>query len=130
MVRLKLNMGKQWKQQGPEDQFVLQLFKDKKINKKTSARELKSRYPLIFGEFSEDVVRNHLTTLKRFEGICEYSFFKNISFLIIFFIQRFRNHSSKSRGNTSRNSPKYRIRSSISSIRRTGYESIKPTTCS
>lgn len=69
-------MGKQWKQHGPEDQFVLQLLREKKINKSTSPKELKNDILLFLESSPKTWYEIILITLKRVEGICEYSLFK------------------------------------------------------
>jgi hypothetical protein len=62
-------MSKQWRSGGEEDKFVINLIKDGKVTKKTSAADLKSWHPTIFGEFNDQVVRNHLHVLKLAKGL-------------------------------------------------------------
>lgn len=60
---------KQWKNGGEHDKFVEKLIKQGKINKYTKPGSLKASYPAMFADFSSNVVRNHLSALKRSNGL-------------------------------------------------------------
>lgn len=60
---------KQWKQDGEQDKFIKNLIKQGKINKFTKPSSLASDYPAVFGEFSPNVIRNHLNIVKRNCGL-------------------------------------------------------------
>ncbi|KAJ6648088.1 hypothetical protein Bhyg_03313 [Pseudolycoriella hygida] len=58
-----------WKNDGEEDKFIVKLIKQGKVHKLTSPAFLKSTYPVVFGAFSLNVIRNHLNALKRNSGL-------------------------------------------------------------
>lgn len=65
--------SKQWRKNGDEDKAVINLIKRGKVTKRTSATDLQKMNPILFGSFSEQVVRNHLSELKRANGVfCKY----------------------------------------------------------
>lgn len=65
--------GKCWKSGGPEDKFIIKLIQKKEITKKTKPSFLKDNYPDRFGDFSLQVIRNHLNELKRTNGLyCKF----------------------------------------------------------
>lgn len=59
----------QWKTGGDEDKFLQKLIKKGKITKSTKPASLKADYPLIFADFTPNVIRNHLTLVKRAHGM-------------------------------------------------------------
>ncbi|KAJ6634577.1 hypothetical protein Bhyg_13151 [Pseudolycoriella hygida] len=65
------NMGKtkQWKKNGEQDKFILKLMRNGKINKDTKPVTLQKDHPALFGDFSTNVIRNHLNMLKMSYGI-------------------------------------------------------------
>ena len=60
---------KTWTNGGDEDKYVIKLIKDGKVTKNTKPKDLVSNYPKMFGDFSSNVVRNHLNALKRSNGL-------------------------------------------------------------
>lgn len=62
-------MGKVWKNGGQEDQVIKKLIRSGKINKYTKPSSLKNNYVRTFGDFSLNVIRNHLNLLKMSEGL-------------------------------------------------------------
>lgn len=60
---------KQWKVGGKEDEMVEKLINEGAIGNSTTASALKLKNPLVFGSFSDNVVRNHLTDMKRKHGL-------------------------------------------------------------
>lgn len=63
---------KNWRKNGEEDKHVMGLIKKGLINKDTTPMYLKKKFPEIYGAHSEQVIRNHLTDIKRDNGIyCE-----------------------------------------------------------
>lgn len=60
---------KQWKAGGEEDKFIEKLISQGKINKYTKPSFLKEKNPAMFNQFSANVVRNHLSMLKRNNGL-------------------------------------------------------------
>lgn len=64
-----------WKKGGDEDQKVIHLIKKGKITKETTPAFLTKNYPEIFEKFSDQVLRNHLSELKRANGIyCKFNY--------------------------------------------------------
>ncbi|KAJ6639446.1 hypothetical protein Bhyg_12191 [Pseudolycoriella hygida] len=61
--------GHHGKNKTVEDKFLLKLVKKGKINKSTKPASLKSEHPTVFGEFSTNVIRNHLALIKRSSGM-------------------------------------------------------------
>lgn len=64
-----MGKNKQWKQNGPEDKLLNTLIKDGKINKHTKISTLKAEHPSVFGSFTDQVMRNHLSIAKRSHGL-------------------------------------------------------------
>ena len=60
---------KVWKDGGVEDKFILKLIKQGKVHKNTKPKQLVELNPEIFRDFSDNVVRNHLNSLKRQNGL-------------------------------------------------------------
>lgn len=60
---------KQWKEGGKEDELVEKLINEGTITNSTTAGSLKMKNPIVFGTFSDNVVRNHLTNMKRKHGL-------------------------------------------------------------
>lgn len=60
---------KSWKNGGEEDKFIEKLIKKGKINKYTKPMALKKAHPDVFGEYTINVVRNHLNIIKRRNGL-------------------------------------------------------------
>lgn len=74
---------KQWKTDGEEDKFIQKLIKKGSINKYTTPKSLLTGYPAVFGNFSENVIRNHLNLAKRSSGVlCESNFVEVFLFII------------------------------------------------
>lgn len=76
-------MGKtvQWKNEGEQDKFIVKLIREGKIHKATKPAFLKATYPSVFGNFSLNVIRNHLNLLKRSSGLfCKWEVVLPIAF--------------------------------------------------
>lgn len=58
-----------WKNGGKEDRFIERLISEGLFTKNTKPYAMKERFPAIFGDFSENVIRNHLNDLKRKHGL-------------------------------------------------------------
>lgn len=62
-------MPKTWKTGGEEDKFIKKLIRSGKIHKYTKPTKLIHDHPDVFGGYSSNVVRNHLNSLKRANGL-------------------------------------------------------------
>lgn len=60
---------KVWKNGGREDRFLERMFDQGKISKNIKPIALKRQFPLMFDEFSNNVIRNHLNEVKRRNGL-------------------------------------------------------------
>ncbi|KAJ6642859.1 hypothetical protein Bhyg_07815 [Pseudolycoriella hygida] len=65
------NMGKtkQRKKNVEQDKFIVKLMRNGKINKDTKPVTLQKDHPALFGDFSTNVIRNHLNMLKMSYGM-------------------------------------------------------------